>query len=219
MNEILFLFHIILILSFLGIAVRVGFPALMGTVALCGVLANLFVVKQVALFGLHVTCSDVYAIGGIMGLNLIQELYGKERAKETSIAALLVLVCFACMAEMHLLYQPSYYDQTHSSYVAILSSSPRIIAASCFVYFLVQRLDIIWFGLLRRFLSSLSLRLLFSLLVSQAVDTVLFSFLGLYGLVSSILDIIIMSFAIKCAVIACSAPLAAFLKRFSREMA
>jgi queuosine precursor transporter len=208
-----------LMLGVLGIAVRLGRTALSSAVALCGVMANLFVVKQVVLFGLHVTCSDVYAIGGMLGLNLLQEVYGKDCAQETSVVALFLLLCFAGMAEMQLLYQPSGEDWAHSSFVTILSSSPRIIAASCFVYFIVQRIDIVWFSFLKKIISSFSARLFSSLLLSQALDTVLFSFMGLYGLVSSIWDIILVSFAIKCALIASASPLASFLKRFVRSAA
>lgn len=219
MNQILFFLHILAVLGFLWFAVRLGKSALTAFIALCGVLANLFVVKQIELFTLQVTCSDVFAIGGILGLNLLQELYGRSSAKRASGTALLALVFFACMAQIHLLYTPSHFDQTQGSFFSILSSSPRIIAASCFVYYLVQRLDIVWFALLKKFLPFLALRIFISLILSQALDTVLFSFLGLYGIVSSLFDIIIMSFAVKCTVIACSSPIASLLKRAHREAA
>ena len=53
--------------------------------------------------------------------------------------------------------------------------------------------------------------------VSQALDTALFSVFGLYGLVKNLFEIMLVSYAVKCAIIACSSPLAALLKRFHKE--
>ena len=217
MNEVLFLGHILLVLFFLGVAVRWGQTSLMVYVALSGVLANLFVVKQITLFTLSVTCSDVFAVAGILGLNLLQELYGKPAARKAIYASLLGLLFFVIMAQIHLLYQPSAFDRTQMAFAVILGSSLRIVAASISVYFIVQQFDILFFGWLKRFISHLPLRLMSSLFVSQTLDTVLFSFLGLYGLVASMLDVIVMSMMIKCVIIACSSPIAAFFKRFSQE--
>ena len=72
MNETIFFLHIFSALLFLALAIRLGKMALGVYVALSGVLANLFVVKQIELFGLHATASDVFAVGGILGLNLLQ---------------------------------------------------------------------------------------------------------------------------------------------------
>ena len=213
MNEVLFFTHILLVLFFLAFAIRLGKEALIAFVSLAGVLANLFVVKEMTLFGLQVTCSDVFAIGGILGLNLLQEIFGKEAAKKAIRASLLALVFFACMSQIHLLYHPSDADQTHLSFASILSSAPRIIAASIGVYYVVQRFDLLFFSSLKRFISNLTLRLLASLLVSQAIDTILFSFLGLYGIVESLFDIILVSYIVKCSIIACGGPIAALFKR------
>ncbi len=217
MNELIFILHIFSALFFLGVAVRLGKMALGVYIALSGVLANLFVVKQIELFGFHVTASDVFAVGGILGLNLLQEIYGSEEAKKAVRASLAALILFACMSQVHLLYSPSTFDSTHGSFVSILSSAPRIVAASIGVYYLVQRLDVLFFKFMRTGLKHFGIRVLFSLLISQALDTVLFSFFGLYGIVESLADIMILSYAVKCAIIACSSSLALLLKRFHKE--
>lgn len=145
MNEALFFFHVLAALVFLGLAVRMGKMALGVYVALSGVLANLFVVKQIELFGLHATASDVFAVGGILGLNLLQELFGIQAAKQAVRASLFALVLFACMSQIHLLYNPSLFDVTQGAFTAILVAAPRIVAASIGVYALVQRVDILFF--------------------------------------------------------------------------
>lgn len=213
MNEILFFAHIILILAFLAVAVRLGRSALMAYISLSAVLANLFVVKQMTLFGLEVTCSDSFAVCGIIGLNILQDLYGKETARQSIRISLFALIFFVVMAQIHLFYIPNAFDQVHSSYAMVLGQTPRIVVASLTVYYIVQRIDVLFFAFLKKGIGSLGTRLLISLLVNQALDTVLFSFLGLYGLVASIVDIMVMSYAVKCMIIISSSYIAALLKR------
>lgn len=215
MNEFIFFGHIVLILLFLAIAVRLGQGALTLYIGLSAVLANLFVIKQMTLFGLQATCSDGFAVGGILGLNLLQDLYGKEAARRSVRASLFALLFFAAMSQMHLFYAPGAFDQTQSSYATVLGQTPRIVIASLAVYYVVQRIDVVFFGFLKRFILNLGTRLFISLFVNQALDTILFSFFGLYGLVESLFDIIIVSFIVKCTIIASSSHIAALLKRFA----
>jgi len=82
MNEIVFFAHIVSLLGFLLLAVRMGKEALIAAFSILLVTANLFVVKQVSLFGLHVTAADVYAIGSIFALSCLQEYYGRKVARQ-----------------------------------------------------------------------------------------------------------------------------------------
>ncbi len=211
MNEAIFLFHIFVVIGFVLGACALGKNGLIACIALQGVLANLFVVKQMKLFGLAVTCSDVFAIGGILSLNLLQEYFGKEAAKQAVRISLLMLLFFAFMSQIHLAYSPTDLDTTQPAFLAIFSQSIRIVFASIGTFYLVQQLDIRFFGILR---GKLPVRVAISLVCSQLLDTVLFSFLGLYGLVESLFDIILVSFLIKCLIIATSSPFVAFSKRF-----
>ena len=215
-NEIIFLIQIFLVIGFTVGAARIGQNALAALVALQGVLANLFVVKQMDLFGLTVTCSDVFAVGCIVGLNLMQEYFGKEAAKKTIAISFFAMVFFVLVSQIHLWYAPSPQDQAHSAFVEILESAPRIVLASIFVFFLVQKFDTMFFGWIKNLTNGrhLGLRMGISLLLSQFIDTFLFSFAGLYGIVASLFDVIVVSFAVKCVVIGCSAPLAALSRRF-----
>ncbi|MBI5272782.1 MAG: queuosine precursor transporter [Chlamydiia bacterium] len=215
LNEIFFFIQILLVIGFSVGAVRLGSQALVALVALNGVLANLFVVKQMDLFGLTVTCSDVFAVGSILGLNLLQEYFGKEAAQRAVKISFFSLLFFVAVSQIHLWYVPASTDQAHSAFAAILVSTPRIVAASVFVYFLVQKLDVSLFGWMKRRFEGrlLVFRMGISLVLTQFIDTVLFSFLGLYGIVSSMMAVIGVSFIVKCCVIFCSAPLAALSRR------
>lgn len=214
MNEAIFFAHIVIILVFLGIAVRLGSMALTVFAALSGVLANLFVVKQTTLFGLNVTCSDVYAVGGILGLNLLQELYGKEAANRAIRSSMFGMLLFVLTSQIHLWYAPNGFDRTHDAFSQILGQTPRIVVASIGVYYLVQKFNVQCFSFLQHRIGHLGARLTLSLLISQALDTVLFGFFGLYGLVASLFDVIAVSLTVKYAMIFCSGFFAAQFKRY-----
>ena len=218
-NASLFFAHILIVLGFLFLALRNGKGAMQTFIALQAVFANLFVVKQMSLFGFSVTCSDVYAIGGILGMNVLQEYWGKEEARRSIWISFCSLVCFVVMTQVHLGYIPIAGEGTHQAFSVILSSMPRIATSSIVVYFLVQQFDVRFFGWLQRLWSGkvFSLRLAISLAITQLLDTVLFSFFGLYGLVDSIWDVIVLSWLVKCSIIAVSSPLAALSKRWLKD--
>ncbi len=198
MNELLFFTHIAFVLGFALIALRSGKVALVSFVALQAVLANIFVLKQTQLFGLSVTCSDVFAVGGMLSLNLLQSRYGADAAKRAVSISLATLLFFVLMSQIHLLYAPTAADATHAAYATLLETTPRLIGASVVTFYIVQRWDVWFFSQLKWG------RFGISLLVSQALDTALFSFLGLYGQVSSLFDVIAFSFLVKSIVIGCS---------------
>ena len=207
MNEIFFLFHIILITAFTLGSLKLGKMALSSWVILQSILANLFVLKQIKLFTLHVTASDVFIIGGVFGLNLLQEHFDRKQAQKTTKNCLYFMLFFAILSQIHLLYEPSLFDKSQSSYLFLLQPAPRLLAASLTTFYLVQRLDIATFSWTRKKAgtSSFACRNCFTLVISQLVDTILFTFLGLYGIASCIFDIIVTSFAIKlCAVFSLS---------------
>lgn len=172
-------------------------------VVLQAIFANLFVVKQISLFGFSVTCSDVFAIGGILGLNLFQEKYGREESNQVVKASFLGLLFFMLMSKIHLLYHPLFSDHTHDAFEIVLSQTGRITIASIGVYWIVQKLDVWLFALLKTIFTSLSIRVGISLILTQFFDTVLFSYVGLYGLVESMFDVIFLSFLVKCIIIFC----------------
>jgi uncharacterized integral membrane protein (TIGR00697 family) len=205
MNEILFFTQALLIIGFAIGALKLGKSALVTWISVQALIANLFVLKQITLFGFHVTASDSFVIGSLLGLNFLQEYFSQDDAKKATWICFFFMAFFAIVSQLHLFYQPSVHDTTQSSYVAILSQSPRIIFASMLVFFLVQQIDIRFFAFLKNTFPQLSFstRTTISLVFSQFLDTVLFSFVGMYGLVASVTDVILISFAVKLVVIFC----------------
>lgn len=199
MNEFVFFIQTICVVGFSFLALNFGSAALATWITVQALIANLFVLKQVTLFGFQVTASDTFAIGSLMGLNLLQEYYGREEAKKASILCFFFLLFFAIVSQLHLFYQPNEADFSQASFQTILSLAPRLFFASVGTFFIVQRIDIAIFAFFQNKWSnrSFAFRSAFCLTISQFLDTLLFSISGLYGIVNSLFDLIFMSFFIK----------------------
>ena len=218
-NELIFITHIFSSITLLLGSLWLGKEALICGIAVQAVFANLFLFKQAVFFGLTVTCADVYAVSGAVGLNLLQEYYGKDITKRAIYIGILLSLWYLIMAFFHLQYIPAMADSSSMHYQALLAHAPRVIVASHAVAFVVQHLDCFLYGKLKLLFagSNMALRNGIAITVTQAVDTVLFSYLGLYGLVDSIFDIIVMSFTIKFLVIIFAAPITASTKKFMKS--
>ena len=217
-NEFIFLAHVLGSIGLTLGALCLGKEALTTAIAAQAIFANLFVFKQTVLFGLNVTCADVYIVSGVLGLNLLQEYFGKEATQRAIYIGIFLSLWYLVMAFFHLQYLPSVFDTAQLHFSALLGHAPRVIVASHLVSFTVQHIDCFLYGKLKSYFADahMALRNFISITITQGLDTVLFSFLGLYGLVQSIWDIMIMSFAIKMMVIMLAAPAAAFTKKYMK---
>lgn len=217
-NELIFLFHITLMSVATLMALRLGKEALVAFISLQAVLANLFVVKQITLFGLTATGSDAFTIGTVLGLNLLQEYYGREIAQKSIWISFGCLIFYGMVSQVHIGYIPHMCDTMQPHFIAVLNEMPRIVIASFTVYFLAQQLDYQLYGMLKRLFDGnyLVLRNYCSVLLVQLVDTVLFSFLGLYGILDNIWQIIAVSYTIKVIAILISTPFLALSRNLKK---
>ena len=199
MNELLFCIQILAVSISAFVARRMGEMALVSLVSLLAVLANLFVTQQILLFGWNATSSEPLAVGVALSLNLLQESFGKSAARRAILISTFCVGCCFAFSLLHCLYTPSPFDQMHDAFLRVLTPSFRISVASAATYALVQLVDVAIFALLRarwqggRF----TLRLIICLAFSQFLDTVLFGFLGLYGIVESLTQVLSVSLCIK----------------------
>lgn len=216
-NEIVFFTHVIGITITILFVLKLGKEALISLLCLQGILANLFVVKQISLFSFHVTASDVFAVGGIFTLNLLQEYFGKQYARKAILINFILILFYLGMTQFHIAYSPSVFDTMHSHYHYIFQFMPRLITASIATYLIVQLTDTYLYQFLQTIFNgrNFALRSFISVSCSQFLDTILFSFLGLYGIVASITDIILVSFIIKMITISLVSSFIALTKKFS----
>lgn len=199
MNEFILIVHIILITLACLYACKWGKAALITLISTCCILANLFVTKQITLMGHAATPSDALAIGAFMGTNLLQEYYGSAIAKESILISSAAGFFYTLMTIIHLGYTASAYDASSPHFYAILAPMPRLIIASFVSYFLVQLFSIRFAGLVKKIMpnTSFTTRNYLCLSMDQLLDTIIFSFLGLYGIVTSIGQVIVISYVLK----------------------
>jgi uncharacterized integral membrane protein (TIGR00697 family) len=218
MNELTFFIHIAAMISFIILALRIGREALIAVIVVQVILANLFVTKQMNLFSLDITCSEVYTVGAIFSLNLLQTYFGKKAANKTLWIVFFLLFFVIIMSQFQIRYLPSKYDSMHPAFAAILGYTPRIMITSFFCALSMQKLDMELFGYLKRKFTKLPFFIPFACasLITQFLDTVLFSFIALYGIVHSMKDIIMMSYLVKVTVIFSIAPFTILVKRLIR---
>jgi uncharacterized integral membrane protein (TIGR00697 family) len=207
-NELLFLMHIIAVAGITLGSLALGKEALTTTVCLFSILANLLITKQITLIGLHVVSTDVFIIGSILGLNLLQEYFGKPTALKAIGINLFATLTYLAMTMLHMAYQASPFDTANPHFTAILSPMPRIIITSIGVYVVAQLIDTQIFHILKQFFGGryLVLRNTLSIAITQLFDTIVFSFIALYSIVHSITHIIIVSYSIKMIIIILNTP-------------
>jgi hypothetical protein len=215
LNELVFIGQIFVIASATLVALAVGRSTLVGLICLFCVLSNLFVLKQINLFGFDVTATDAYAVGAIMGLNLLQEYFGQAAAKKAIITNFLIMIVYLVMSQLHLAFTPNGFDSFNNHFTALLNIMPRLIVASTVSYFITQISDAKIYTWLKKLSSGkyLTLRSFFSLSLSQLIDTTTFSFLALYGVVGSIWQVILVSFCVKFFVVVLNSPFVALSKK------
>ena len=137
MNEPLFLLHTVGIIAGSLFFLKLGKEALISFICMQGILSNLLVTKQITLFGLDATSSDVFAVGLIISLNLLQEYYGKQVTQRAILISFWMLFAYLAMTQIHLMYTPNAFDVMDPHFHAIFALMPRLTISSLSVYLLV----------------------------------------------------------------------------------
>lgn len=219
MNELLFIGHTIFVSLVVLIGSRFGKECLIALNVAFWLLTDLFVLKQIDLFGYNVTSSDAFVIGGNLIVALITENFGEATAKKSVYLGFFILFLFAVLSFIHTSYLPSDYDTTQVHFEALLTPIPRIVIASLVAYLTSQLINVALISFLKKktkgkFFAS---RVLIVVIISQIIDTLLFGLIGLYGIVSSLFSIMIISFFMKMIALFITAPLINFSKKFAHD--
>lgn len=198
-NEIIFLLHTLCISFFTIFGALLGAETLMVITVVHCILANLFVTKQVNLFFFSATGTDAFILGAVLGLNLLQEYEGKEAAIKTILINFFILCYFICMSVIQLRYIPNNFDTAHNAFNEILSPLPRIGLVSVIVFFIVQFCDYFSYQFLKNLFKGnyFVFRNFIATAASQFLDTALFTYFALSGIVEKPLQVFLMSYSIK----------------------
>ncbi len=220
MNELILILYTTLLALGAAVCLAFGAEALVAFAAVQTLLMNLFVTKQIALAGFSATAADALAIGSTLSLNLIQEYISRDLAQKAIWICFITSVFASLSSWLHLLYVPIATDCSQLHFEALLTPVPRIVAASFISYIISQHLEWRLYGYFKEKFKGkhFVIRNWTSVAISQALDTVLFSVLGLWGNVESLIDIILISYLIKIIILITSGPILGLIRKFSLRL-
>lgn len=168
--------------------------------------ANIEVLILVNAFGMEQTLGNVLFASTFLVTDILSERYDKKTANKAVNIGIFTSVVFILLTQSWLLYIPSVNDWAQPHIREIFTNTPRLMIASLLVYAICQRFDVWayhkwWDFTTRRFGDSnrfLWLRNNGSTLVSQLLNTVLYTFGAFYGMydMQTLISICISSYVI-----------------------
>lgn len=217
-NELIFFLMIVVVLSTALLMFRLGKIWLYAFIAVCIVLANIFVTKQFRLFGLSATGGNITYGAIFLVTDLLCEHYGKEAGRRAVVIGFFAALFYLVTSQFILLMQPAEYDTVHDGMQSIFAFAPRIVLASVIAYLISQFHDIWAYHAIRKLTRNrlLWLRNNASTWSSQLIDSVTFSLIAFVGVfpLKIVGQIILSTYLLKIIVAAIDTPFLYLSYRF-----
>ncbi len=201
LNELLFFLEIVFVVVVARIISNFEKGYLKAFVLLQGLLANLFVLKEISIFGLNVCSGDIFVVGILLSLNLLEYRFGKKHAQSAINTLIFSQLAFIVFVWFHLRFLPTNNDLFHFHYQKILEFSPRLVLAGLSISFLTLNLDRAMFRFFSRFELDFALKNIFASSISQFFDTLLFATFALPPVFSDMISLVLFSYLVKLACI------------------
>jgi len=179
------------------------------------IVANIQVIQTVSLFGLAATLGNIVYATSFLVTDILSENYGKRDAGKAVWIGFFSLISMTLLMNLALYFYPLAEDDfaaaTHESLKAIFSLMPRIALASLTAYLISQSHDVWAFHFWKeRFPSPkhLWIRNNLSTMVSQLLDSMIFTFIAFWGVFepSVLWEILITTYFLKWIVAAADTP-------------
>lgn len=184
-NEVLWI--AMLLANFVAILVVYRFFGRVGLfiwVPIAAIVANLQVLKTVELFGLTATLGNIVYASSFLVTDILSENYGKRDARHAVAIGFVAIFALVGLMNLALLFEPDSTDFSQPHLSALFEILPRVSGASLAAYLISQYHDVWAYSFWRnRFPGrrTIWLRNNLSTLVSQLIDSIVFSFLAFLG--------------------------------------
>ena len=205
--------EILIIISFLIIYGSVtGFYRFFGKNGLLAfnvcatLLANIEVLILVRAFGIEMTLGNILFASTFLVTDILSENHSRKDANRAVLISTLCSILFIAISQIWLLYTPSENDWASGSIRTIFSSTPRIVCSSLLVYLISQLTDVWlyhkWWEWCRKKFGDekkgLWIRNNGSTMISQLLNTLLYTFFAFYGTyeIHTLLSIFLSSYLI-----------------------
>jgi uncharacterized integral membrane protein (TIGR00697 family) len=193
---------------------RIGLTA---AIVLAILLANLQGPKLTIIFGLETSLGVIFYSSIFFCTDLIGEKFGRAAATQAVLTGFGVSVIVVLMMSISLLYLPSTEPDTaefsadvHAAFTTILNFTPRFVFGSLLAYLISQSVDVWLFHKIRNLTRGkhLWLRNNGSTMLSQGIDTALYSLVVWWGTVSLItaIELALAKYVFKLAIAALDTP-------------
>jgi len=186
---------IIVVLGDLGMTILLyrffGKQGLYAAVVLDIMLCNIVGPKLTRIFGIDTSMGAIIYAGIYFATDLLGERYGKREANRAVMLGFFVMVAITVMGGLSLLFQPTpdpvkagFANSMHNAHMAIFGFAPRLALGSLVAYLVSQTHDVWIYHLIRARTGDkhLWLRNNVSTMLSQAIDTVIFSAIVWWGI-------------------------------------
>lgn len=189
-NELLLIGSVVLIYGFCVLGyLFFGKTGLYCLSAAASILSNIEVTILINAFGMEQTLGNVLFASTFLITDILSECEGKKAAQKAVWSGIFVSIFFLFLSQGWLLFTPSENDVIFGSIKSVFSSTPRMLLSSLAVYFVSQMLDVWLYHRWWSFTEKRSgdkraflwLRNNGSTLISQLVNSLLFTFLAFYG--------------------------------------
>ncbi len=157
--------------------------------AIITMLANVEVLVLVEAFGSEMTLGNVAFASTFLATDILSERHGKDAANLSVKVGFVSLVSFTLITQSWLWFTPAVNDEMFGSVYSVFANTPRLAISSIVVYLISQKIDIIlyhkWWDFSNKRTSDnknmLWLRNNGSTMISQLVNSVLFTLFAFYG--------------------------------------
>lgn len=149
------------------------------------ILANIQVLKTVEIFGLTATLGNMAYASIFLATDILSENYGKKDAQLAVWLGFFASLATVVVMSVAVLFAPHESDFAHESLKTIFTVVPRVAFGSLLAYLASQFNDVHLYHLLKARkpdVKYLWLRNNVATMVSQLLDTVIFTFIAFWGL-------------------------------------
>ncbi len=203
-----------------------GRTGLYAWTAIATIAANIEVMMLVDAFGMEQTLGNILFASTFLVTDIMSELEGREAANKAVKLGVMTSIAFVLITQSWFLYTPNANDWASESIRTVFSNTPRMMIVGVVVYGIAQAFDVwfyhyIWEKTTRKFGNSkqgLWIRNNGSTLVSQAINTVLFTlgaFFGMYD-TQTLLAIMFSTYVIYIATSLLDTPMVYLARKFTK---
>lgn len=197
-----------------------GATGLFAWMVLAAVTANVQVVKTVEIFGLTATLGNIVYASSFLATDILSENHGAATARKGIGLGFAGIVFFTVAMQLALLFEPAAEDFAHSGMAAIFAILPRITLASLAAYLVSQFHDVWAYALWKRKFPStryLWLRNNLSTIVSQFIDSIVFTSIAFFGVFSArvFFEILLTTYLLKLVIALLDTPFLYVARRWS----